>query len=321
MSHLFDALIYTSYIACQAYVAITGLRDHFGRQDIWILVYSAYALLPFPLPPRRDPRPGRYLVPRRVGFILALSAYMTPPNDRPKPETLAHALLLLSFGWNTFRLTLAPGMTPGWILVFPLRAFLVPALEFNRLLQPVVVQPFIYFLPLVLFFGLMLTLSMDDPWSLQPYVPSFESLVVSIPAPYDTREALFVFLLLSLILLFFFSVASLIRVAATPVFLLPPTSASRSTSPQDDALSPVAARIVLRHTLLYSGRHFPAPLSLIPFLLVSVPRFILQKFHAESVRDGWALAMIESVLWWLLIWPSSFLLSGLWGWGYNAPRE
>jgi hypothetical protein len=310
-------MIYTTYVACQAHVLITGLRDQFGRQDIWILVYSAYALLPFPLLPRRRPRPRRYFVPRRVGFVLALLAYITPPNNRPKPETLAHAWLLLSFGWNTFRLILAPGMTPGWILVFPLRAFLLPALEFNRLLRPVILQPFIYFLPLILFFGLILTLSMDDPWSLQHYIPS---LGISVPAPYDTREALFVFLLLSLLLLFFFSVASLIRVAATPAFILPSMSTSRSTTP-DDALSPAAAHIVLQHTLLYNGRYFPAPLSFIPFLVVRVPMLILRRFHLGPSRNRWVFMTIESVLWWLLIWPPSFLLSGLWGWGCNAPRE
>lgn len=314
-------MIYTTYLACQGHVLITGSRDQVGRQDIWILVYSAYALLPFPLLPCRPPRPRRHFLPRRIGFILALLAYITPPNNRPKPETLAHVWLLLSFGWNVFRLILAPGMSPGWILVFPLRVFLLPALEFNRLLRPVVLQPFIYFLPLILLFGCMLTLSMDDPWTLQDYVPSPEGLSISVPAPYDTREALFVFLLLSLVLLFFFSVASLIRVAANPAFILPSTSASRSINSLDDALPPAAARIVLQHTLLYHGRYFPAPLSFIPFLLIRVPMLIIQRFQMCSTPNNWVFTMIENFLWWLLIWPPSFLLSGLWGWGCNAPRE
>lgn len=310
--------MYTSYIACQAHILITGLPGYFGQQDIWIIVYSVHGLLPSPLPRRCRFRPRKYLVLRRVGFILALVAY-TMPTSRPKPETLPHALFLLSFGWNTFRLILAPNMTPGWILVFPLRAFLVPALEFNRLLRPVVLQPFIYLLPLILFFGFLLNLSMNDLRSLQPDI-SFASLIISMPVPYDTRVALFIFFLLSLVLLFFFSVASLIRVAATPAPLLPSMSVSRSTNPPDDALSPVAARIVLRHTLLYAARHFPAPLSFVRFLIRTVPRLIL-RIYMGSTPDLWVLGAMESVLWWILIWPPSCLLSGLWGWGYNAPRD
>lgn len=333
VSHLVDAIIYTTYIGCLAHVVITGLRDNFGRQDLWILIYSAYALLPFPLPPRPRPRPRKYFVPRRVGFILALLAYITPPNNRPKPETIPHVWLLLSVGWNTFRLILAPAMSPSWILLFPPRVSLVPSLDFNRFLLPVVLRPFVYFIPLILFFILMLNLSMDDPWTLKSTSdgrPWISPETTSIPAPYDTREAFLTFLIVSIMLWVFYSLASLIRAAASPNTPHPVvyTPSRAHYGDEDETLQPDAARILLCNTLLYTGYHFPAPVSFIPFLFVSVPCFAVRKIYLWSGGTPGTLpssygiiARIEGVLWWILIWPPSIVLAGLWRWGYHASTE
>lgn len=419
VSHLLDAIVYTTYIACEAHVVITGLRDRFGRQDMWILIYSTYALLPFPLPPRPRPslRRKKYFVPRRVGFILALLAYLTPPRlwERPKPETLPHVWLLLSVGWNTMRLILSPAMRPGWILLLPPRVSLVPALEFNRFLRPVVIRPIIYFIPLILLYGLMLSLSMDDPWKLQSQSQSLSSsffavassvkaktfpiLQPIIPAPYDTREAFFLFLLLTVSFWFFFALASLIRVAASlnlqqapspptsvgspnpnpnraprsPSFVVSPLhtrmptsvsvfslsspapapiSAAPDTSEDEDRgpLRSDAVRILLHSVMLYQGYHFPAPVSVLPFLLVSLPSYVLAGISAlvgrigeDSDSDGAtqsqsparsqspirrsvraaqkAVLSLDGVLWWVIIWPPSMVLAGLWGWGFRAPAH
>lgn len=323
-------------------------------------------------------------MPRRVGFILALLAYLTPPYERPKPETLPHLSLLLSVGWNIFRLILAPGMSPGWILALPLRASLVPALEFNRFLRPVVLRPLTYFLPLIVLFALMLSMSMDDPWTLQStttYATSIFQQPVIVPAPYDTREAFFIFLLIAITLWIFFAMASLIRVAASLSSISSPSTRTTFTSStfispahsrhptgggtfptsplfpsQVTVPSPVrrdnedegplladATRVLLHNTLLYKGYHFPAPISFIPFLFVSVPSFLLRHLSAfvswaQTRRNGVVMSDseeevagknianvlkviegLEGLLWWIIIWPPSIVLAALWGWGFRAP--
>lgn len=35
----------------------------------------------------------------------------------------------------------------------------------------------------------------------------------------------------------------------------------------------------------------------------------------------WIFDLVEIVMWWVLVWPASFVVAGLWGWGWRAPRD
>lgn len=123
-------------------------------------------------------------------------------------------------------------------------------------------------------------------------------------------------------------------VYSAPVFALGDEDEDGATAP----LKADAVRILLRNTLLYQGYHFPAPISFIPFVFVSIPSFTLQRiaprfFRSRNENDTLnetggggnvanALRVIENlegILWWILIWPPSIVLAGLWGWGFHAP--
>ncbi|KAF8305935.1 hypothetical protein DL93DRAFT_2089157 [Clavulina sp. PMI_390] len=298
VSHLLDAAIFTAYLISSIHIVTQGLRESFNAHDTWVITYSAYSLLPYPSPlssffpwlwkggtPMLLPRKRKYYLPRRFGFLLVLLAYFLPlfpilllrlfgsyplsagkfTLARPQPQTLPHFVLLASIGWNAFRLIVAPYMSPGWVLLFPLRSSLIPALEFQRFLWPVVGRPVLYFAPLLLGFGLVLSLSMDDPWNVQvqttiekginglmhmgrPDVGEAVQMNVILPAPYDTREAFFSFFLLALCLWFFFALASLIRVAASFSLSLVRTSPSSSLQVPS---SPTGANG--RHMSIYSA--------------------------------------------------------------------
>lgn len=35
----------------------------------------------------------------------------------------------------------------------------------------------------------------------------------------------------------------------------------------------------------------------------------------------WIFDVVEAVMWWVFVWPASFLVASVWGWGWRAPKE
>ena len=242
----------------------------------------------------------------RCAPVLGLFAYALSASTQPVPGTIAHSFLLLSFSWSVLLLLFPVPPTP--VLLFPPSIALPPAVEIASLLVPIILRPLLYFLPMLFVTAILVSLSMDDPWSFVN-LADFVRWPTRFPAaPYPTRITFFSLFCITVLFSLLFSVFSLIRHASRP-----PLSHMDVTS--SSILAPNVAHNLLGAVLVYRRRYpFPPPLNLVCLCLVAAPRAITHMTVYPRISEGVGfLGALERALWFTLVLPFELVIAVLWG--------
>ncbi|KAI0361699.1 hypothetical protein OH77DRAFT_1391910 [Trametes cingulata] len=164
----------------------------------------------------------------------------------------------------------------------------------------------VYFLPGLLFSFIVFALSFSD-WG--PWLRA--QSIVTYPPPFDTRVTLFTLFVTMLL----FQCCLLVYSVSVHPFL----AAYEDLNPQPwdrytKSVGLAARRAFARQVRLYSTAcYYPTPLNVVQVLLVRTPRFIVMlSGRNRSLLEK--IAIVDRVLWRIVVGPGAFILSGLWLW-------